>query len=365
MGKWAMLGSMLLAATTMSGAIRAAEPVKGSSSPLEKLKLGPIADIKQIFGPSGELEGIRLGTPQPRDEDGHHHFFVALSPDDTLLVYNSCLLDLRGAEPKEHSFGDSMLMKPSRFSPDGRVLAVPGLAQAVLWDVSGAAPRQTAVISKPMWRVAFSPDGKTLAGLHMTDAMSLCLWDLSGSKPRERAAIARVPVEDNLMVRPWDIAISPDGRTLAACFWGHALRLWDISEGSFKDKATLKGQGRVPLYVQFSPDSKRLATAYQYEAGVRWWNLAEAALDERASFEKPTRPWQDSRRALALSHDGEQVALSNGTHVVIWSAKTGKKLRELELEGARDVGFSSDGRYLLVTSNNSTLFILRLTPPPR
>src|SRR5205823_7591217 len=56
------------------------------------------------------------------------------------------------------------------FSPDGKVLAVPGGrgwsdSTVQLWDVSGDRPRQTAEVrghSRPVSALAFSADGKTL-----------------------------------------------------------------------------------------------------------------------------------------------------------------------------------------------------------
>ncbi len=54
------------------------------------------------------------------------------------------------------------------------------------------------------------------------------------------------------------VSFSPDGKTLASASWDHTIKLWDVKTG--KELATLKGHKRRIYTVRFSPDGKTLAS---------------------------------------------------------------------------------------------------------
>ena len=104
------------------------------------------------------------------------------------------------------------------FSPDGKLLAVPGRAALQIWDVASA--RLLHTLPRNEWAgdaLAFSPDNQLIASDENTG--NICLWDVrSGSK---RRLIHTGKSEAKL-------AFSPDSRILAGGFEDSTVILWHI-----------------------------------------------------------------------------------------------------------------------------------------
>ena len=197
---------------------------------------------------------------------------------------------MEGARPQVYT--------PIAFSPDGKALASSDIndddrvAAVKLWDVDKrkvlATLRQTLSISS----LSFSPDGKTLAvgggGYDpKTDTQrgEVTLWDVT-----TRKAKARLKGYPNGVGA---VAFSPDGKTLAGVTGQPErdrgeVKLWDVATG--KELFTLKGHAGPIFSVAFSPDGKTLATGSgqfgsEGLAGageVKLWEVVTGR--ERASF---------------------------------------------------------------------------------
>jgi WD40 repeat protein len=89
---------------------------------------------------------------------------------------------------------------------------------------------------RPVWDVAFSPDGKTLsAGYRSGGSGGVMLWDLGKREPLRNP----LPVKEGEV---WDVAFSPDGEILAVGYGvvggvdgktlsggGGGVALWDLA----------------------------------------------------------------------------------------------------------------------------------------
>src|SRR5262249_42923997 len=98
------------------------------------------------------------------------------------------------------------------FSPDGKTLAsaTEPDPSVVLWDVgTGRRLRTLRGGANPLRCIAFSPDGRTFASAGIADPIHV--WDLETGKPLHRLERPRGPSGRTRDV--WRVAFSPDGRT--------------------------------------------------------------------------------------------------------------------------------------------------------
>ena len=75
--------------------------------------------------------------------------------------------------------------------------------------------------------------------------------------------------------RVWRVAFAPDGATIASSAWDSTAKLWRASDGT--QLQTLKGHtGRV-FSVAFTPDGQRLVSSGE-DGLVRFWRLSDGAM---------------------------------------------------------------------------------------
>jgi WD40 repeat protein len=227
------------------------------------------------------------------------------------------------------------------FSPDGGTLAVAFEDGVCLWDLMSPGSERTKTMVVPIqqaWRIAFSPNGQSLAVTTHLDG-SIFLWDLPTRRVR---TVLHHPSAVTI------IALSPDGRWLAAGGRNHmALHIWDLHSGS---QRILLDERHGPVNaLAFSPDGSRLATANQNENYARLWDL------ETAREIRVFRGHARSINSIAFSPDGALLATAGNDGVVwLWTVATGE--RRVSFDGKaiclRTVAFSPDGRTLVLASGN-------------
>ena len=139
------------------------------------------------------------------------------------------------------------------YSPDGKILASMnsrgGQADIMLWE-AGTNQVRTTISSHPLpsWRIAFAPDGKTLAA--SCYERTIKLWDVATG--RERLILS---TESD----PRGLSFAPDGRTLAASQLNGAVQIFDLTNGW--QQAALRGHTGLVFDVTFAPDGRGLASA--------------------------------------------------------------------------------------------------------
>jgi tRNA A-37 threonylcarbamoyl transferase component Bud32 len=184
--------------------------------------------------------------------------------DHSVERVNMATKRLTTVMPGSKSYDD--LAHAQALSPDGATLVTEDTASTVsLWDV--ASHRKTATLhgnSYPGNAVAYSPDGKTVAG---SDGSNIRLWDTtSHQQTRDFPLVTSDPDVTN------SIAFSADGRTLATGGGDDkTVRLWDLADQ--RQIASLRGHTGTVLAVAFSHDGKILATGSK-DKTIRLWDMS-------------------------------------------------------------------------------------------
>jgi serine/threonine protein kinase len=115
------------------------------------------------------------------------------------------------------------------------------------------------------------------------------------------------------------LAISPDGRTLAAAGPDRVVRLWDLATGKVRLELTdprSRAQGLCSM--AFSPDGKVLATGHR-QGTIHLWHPGHG--QHLAALEEPG----GSLHQVAFSPDGKYLAAGrDGGSTQIWEVRTTK-----------------------------------------
>jgi WD40 repeat protein len=267
-----------------------------------------------------------------------HRGYVAISPDGKLLACGGGgnpelrLLEIATGKTiwsiQAHDKGILRLA----FSPDGKTLATCGPwgnPKVRLWDcANGKLLREYGNNIGGTSGVLFSPDGKTLASVQGGAAV---LWDVKTGQEKQR------------FLGPYSIdsaAFSPKDPLLALANGDQKVRLWDFNTGKLvRELPAGQMTATGSQAVAFSSDGKTLATA-GIDGKVRLWDVAtgnqvrEFGADKRWIF------------GIAFAADGKTVATAESDLVRLWDADTGKQLRQWPGEGVWYLAFLPDSRTL-------------------
>jgi WD40 repeat protein len=242
------------------------------------------------------------------------------------------------------------------FSPDGQALVTGCGDGARLWSFQscGPAPQkgnagQAVAAWRPpdlflvhphaVWDVAVSPDGKTLATVSGGfDSDEVRLWDTKDVKLRcilaQRAKIGAM-------------AISPDGKTLVTAPLNARAKLWEVASGKEVGKLPYPG---IVHSVAYSPDGKTLAAGCD-DRVVRFWDTT--------SGKEVGTPVKDRYRkaGLAFSPDGKLLFMKLDTAGMVYDRVKGKPVGGPLMNNGSWVfagAFSQDGKTLVTGGGDGT-----------
>jgi WD40 repeat protein/Flp pilus assembly protein TadD len=187
--------------------------------------------------------------------------------------------------------------------------------------------------------LAISPDGSTLA-LAADDA-SIGLVDLATGLVRaslhgHQAAIT-------------SLAFAPDGETLASGSGDATARVWDVATG--KPRTVLHGEDRAVLSVAFTPDGRTVALGCA-DRTVKLWDAATGL--HRATLQGHSR----EVRGVAFSADGRTLVSGSGVvdhgewvyggEIKLWDVSVGREYAVLRghQNGVSSIALSANGLIL-------------------
>jgi WD40 repeat protein len=290
------------------------------------------------------------------------------------------------------------------FSPDGKVLAVPGIDHVVLYDV--ASQKRERVLDAghgPFRSVAFSPDGKLLAGSCHRGIVHV--WDTTTWKEKylERGHLhyvrglaispdvgALLSVGDDDTLRRWDlgrpgmneilhqflaedfhngptpqgsasVAYSPDGRSFALLVRGNgalrgkdetAMIAWDAATTKKRWSLQLSPATLCPHTIAFSPDGKTLA-GQCVDGGVRLWDAENGREIYRFGS-------MGTSSGLAFSQDGKLLAVASQDKegsVKVWNVASGAEIHSWKDTAMTAAVFRPDGQVLVTGHSDGTISV--------
>jgi RNA polymerase sigma factor (sigma-70 family) len=290
---------------------------------------------------------------------------IAFSPDSQTLISVGCdairFWDVKSGESVSHPAGKVRNGTAAAFSPNGKLLAL-GSDQGViqLWDW---------VAGEPLWQVdahparvqtlAFSPDGKTLASGSAEE--SIQLWNVATGRSLD-------PTPGHSQ-RVCAAAYSADGRVIATAAWDGTVRLWDARTGHVLrcfnavdagTRAAFPLNPRQLAGLALSPDGRLIAAA-GYDEVLRVWDAASG--QEVHRFQGRCVAFAPDGKLIAVGGRGTDGAEVNMGVIRLYDASTGKEVRALRghLTTLAHVAFSADGRTLV--STGQVLFGARFGDP--
>jgi RNA polymerase sigma factor (sigma-70 family) len=174
------------------------------------------------------------------------------------------LWDARSGEEKRTLNHDCDITSVA-FSPDGKKVAGGDLdGRVFIWNTTDGTEDKVLNVGKGVHAVAISPDGKTLAaGSWKDDKLGeVSLWDLKTGQVQHRMA-------DQEIGQIYTVAFSPDGKDVAGGGWDKKVRIWDVETGLLNH--VLESKATSFREVSFSPDGKLLVGAGPADVPV--WDL--------------------------------------------------------------------------------------------
>ena len=279
--------------------------------------------------------------------------FVQYSPDGRIFAcsedYGKATVLLFDANTGEllHDLkmpGHAEWVTGFQFSPNGQTLAVRTCDEIYFWDMNtGELEKTITGYSDFVGKVAYSPDGRTLASLDN----SVRIWDLDTQKLIKTISTKTLSVKGEIRA----IAYSPNEEILACGTNDKTVVLWDVSE--WKKRGVLEGHIDGVSSVAFSPDGQTLASG-SWDGKILLWNTHTGEHLRTLKRQKD----ESYVSTVLFSPNGQILAnIESDETIRLWDVATGKLLKTIKVKAdtVNSIDFSPDGTTLVTADDTGKI----------
>jgi WD40 repeat protein len=311
------------------------EPDFSQRLPHRPVLLWDVASGKQLFALEGHPDSVRAAAFSPAGD----RILTIADPDQ---IYRVFFVDPTLA-PTFPAVG--VRLNGTRKGSDHSVR---------IWDA--ATGKQLQVLQPdgaPALYAVWSSDGRRICTVQdpRRDKALLQVWD---------AASGQKCFQHTLPEMTHAVAFSPDGRCLAGCpvsyLFPSRVQLLDTESGVFR--ATLADNKERVDSISFSPDGRWLITTVAFKARI--WHAATGKLHT------VLRGHANAVNSAAFSADSKWVVTTSDSTARIWDVATGKELFTLRghQDAVKSAVFSPDGQQVLTVSSDGTARLWPVDPLP-
>ena len=232
------------------------------------------------------------------------------------------------------------------FSPDGRYLASASIDWEIrLWNVAnGSEHARLRGHNGPVWRVAFTPDSQTLISAGSNGEAGL--WRVEDGS-NQTIFTAQQPFIEVIA-----LAISPDGQRFYTAAEDGFIRAWDIAS---QDLLFELDFDQIVQELAISPDGRTLA-ANIGKSAVYLYNA------ETGQAIEPGLPYSiEDGGAIAYSPNGSQLLIASFWDLKLWSTSTESSdflsLSDQSFNNLQTLIYDPNGRYFATGSGSSAFWL--------
>ncbi len=319
---------------------------------------GPVTGVSYTYDGkwiiSGSLDQrLRLWDSETGEElaklDGHTRNVnaVVFSPTELLVASGSNdgnvrLWDAETGEEVNTIYGHKEKIYDIAFSADGRYIASASRDGTVrVWDAEAGVNIQTLEGHQGLVRsVTFNPISENLELVSSSSAGQIFQWNVSTGKIIKRYVGHSTDV--------WRVAFSPDGTTLASAGKDRDVVLWNTRTALESRRLELH-RGKV-WGLAFSKDGRKLATSGQ-KGDMFVWDIATEAATPLVGHEGDI--W-----SVSFSPDAKKLASAGNDYKIrIWDVDTGSQLSLLagHADTVWTVAYSQGGNRLVSGSSDRSI----------
>jgi len=291
--------------------------------------------------------------PRTLDEPGGpdaHTRTLAFTPDSRLLAVPGQagvrLWNVRTSELECTLAGSALPADHVAISPDARVLVAARTVDASVHMIDLSVGHESSIPpirDQPCDRLVFSPDGSLVAAVSY-DRDEVVTYDTATGQRRDR-----IPAEQCRAA-----AFSPDGRWLAFTVLDNVV-VWDWPQR--RQARILTGHISTVTSIAFSPDSRTLATAGN-DRRIKLWDPAIGRLQHTMTGNT------GYVRDVAFVDNDRLISADDLGYVHVWHTTLGQllcTLRSAPHNSAHYLSVSPDGRHLALRLDNGQVELLNIS----